>query len=109
MSTVGLSVLSVFVFSIACTTSAPFTTRPNTVCFPSSQGVATVVMKNCEPFVFGPAFAMETVYGRSCRKSREISSANSPPQIDVPPVPSPSGSPVCSMNPLMTRWKIRLS
>lgn len=26
---------------------------------PSSQGVFTVVMKNCEPLVFGPAFAMD--------------------------------------------------
>jgi len=25
------------------------------------------------------------------------------------PVPSPSGSPVCNMKPLMTRWKMRLS
>ena len=30
--------------------------------------VGTTVMKNCEPFVFGPALAMLTVNGRSCRK-----------------------------------------
>ena len=39
---------------------------PNTTCFPSSQGVATVVMKNCEPFVFGPALAMERRNGLVC-------------------------------------------
>ncbi len=34
-------------------------TWPNTVCLPSSQGALSVVtMKNCEPFVFGPALAM---------------------------------------------------
>ena len=101
--------MSVFEFSMACTTSEPLVTRPNTVCFPSSHGVATVVMKNCDPFVFGPALAMETVYGRSCLRSRVISSSNSPPHMETPPVPSPSGSPVCSMNPLMMRWKMMLS
>ena len=34
-------------------------TLPNTVCLPSSHGAASVVtMKNCEPFVFGPALAI---------------------------------------------------
>ena len=34
-------------------------TWPKTVCLPSSHGVASAVtMKNCEPFVFGPAFAI---------------------------------------------------
>ena len=37
----------------------PSTTLPKTQCLPSSQGVTTVVMKNCEPFVFGPAFAID--------------------------------------------------
>ena len=33
--------------------------RPKTVCLPSSQGHASAVtMKNCEPFVSGPAFAI---------------------------------------------------
>ena len=37
----------------------PDFTSPNTVCLPSSHGAAsTVTMKNCEPFVFGPAFAI---------------------------------------------------
>ena len=51
--------------------------------------VGTTVIKNCEPFVFGPALAMLTVYGRSCLKLRWNSSSNSPPQMDSPPVPSP--------------------
>lgn len=51
-----------------CTTSMPFITLPKTVCLLSSQGVASVVMKNWEPFVFGPAFAIETMKGLSCRK-----------------------------------------
>lgn len=39
MSLYGLSVLGfVFVELISCTTSIPFTTRPNTVCLLSSQG-----------------------------------------------------------------------
>eukprot|EP00588_Corethron_pennatum_P017790 CAMPEP_0194303162 /NCGR_PEP_ID=MMETSP0171-20130528/1093_1 /TAXON_ID=218684 /ORGANISM="Corethron pennatum, Strain L29A3" /LENGTH=169 /DNA_ID=CAMNT_0039053961 /DNA_START=93 /DNA_END=601 /DNA_ORIENTATION=- len=33
-------------------------TSPNTTCFPSNQEVTTVVTKNCDPLVFGPAFAM---------------------------------------------------
>lgn len=48
MSSKGLSVLGwVLHFSMDTTTSMPLTTRPNTVCLPSSQGVAAVVMKNC--------------------------------------------------------------
>ena len=50
---------SVGVASIASTASIPSTTLPKTVCLPSSQGAASVVtMKNCEPFVFGPALAI---------------------------------------------------
>ena len=41
--------------------SIPFVTFPNTVCFPFSQGVDAVQMKNCDPLVFGPAFAIERV------------------------------------------------
>ena len=63
ISSYGLSILFVFTFSMACTTSSPDNTRPKIVCFLSSHGVAFVVMKNCEPFVPGPAFAMLTVYG----------------------------------------------
>ena len=34
-------------------------TRPNTTCFASSQSVTTVVIKNWEPFVSSPAFAID--------------------------------------------------
>ena len=45
--------------SRASTTSMPEVTLPKTVCLPSSHGAASVVtMKNCEPFVLGPAFAI---------------------------------------------------
>ncbi len=64
----GLSNSSTLTFSIAAHTSMPLVTLPKTVCLLSNQGVGTVVMKNCEPFVPGPAFAMETVNGLSCRK-----------------------------------------
>ena len=41
------------------TTSMPSLTWPNTVCLPSSHEQASAVtMKNCEPFVSGPAFAI---------------------------------------------------
>ena len=50
------------------TTSIPFTTLPNTVCLLSNHGVATVVIKNWEPLVFGPALAIESVNGLSCLK-----------------------------------------
>ncbi len=38
----------------------PSKTLPNTTCFPSSHGALAKVMKNCEPLVSGPAFAMLT-------------------------------------------------
>lgn len=63
ISSNGLSTLFTLTFSIVWTTSSPEKTRPNIVCFLSSHGVAVVVMKNCEPFVPGPALAMLTVYG----------------------------------------------
>jgi hypothetical protein len=34
----------------------PSKTLPKTTCLPSRNGVGTVVMKNCEPLPFGPAF-----------------------------------------------------
>src|SRR5215213_8040293 len=52
---------------IAPTTSMPSTTSPKTACLSSSQGVATYVMKNCDPPVFGPALAMERMPGLSWR------------------------------------------
>lgn len=93
----GASFFPVLLLSIAWTTSAPLTTRPKTVCLPSSQGVGTVVMKNCEPLVCGPALAIERVNGRSCLGTPGALPPNSSeklrPQMEVPPVPSPSGQP----------------
>lgn len=40
--------------------------------------------------MLGPAFAILTVYGRSCFSVETNSSLKSPPQIDVPPVPVPT-------------------
>ena len=57
MSFKGLSNSSHFTPSIDEQISIPLVTLPNTVCLLSSQGVGTVVIKNCEPFVFGPALA----------------------------------------------------
>merc|ERR1719247_41405 len=64
--------------STFCTTSKPSMTLPNTTCRPSSQDVFTVQMKNCDPLVFGPAFAMLKVPGPSCF-SLKFSSANLAP------------------------------
>ena len=44
---------------MASTASMPAVTSPKTVCLPSSHDAAPVVTtKNCEPLVFGPAFAI---------------------------------------------------
>merc|ERR550537_1380188 len=60
------------------TTSMPSTTDPKTTCFPSSQSVFTVHKKNCEPFVPGPAFAIDRTPGPVCF-SWKFSSANFAP------------------------------
>lgn len=57
------------------TTSIPSTTFPNTTCFPSSQLVLALVMKNWLPLVLGPAFAMESIPG-SVWVSLKFSSSN---------------------------------
>lgn len=46
-------------YSMALTTLIPSTTFPKTVCLPSSHGHGTVVIKNWDPFVLGPAFAID--------------------------------------------------
>ena len=51
---------------------------PNTTCLPSSHGVSTVVMKNCDPLVPGPALAIERRPGWVWR-SWKFSSANFSP------------------------------
>ena len=82
------------------TTSMPCTTCPKTVCFPFRCGVGPIppsvavihsptdapagvhipsVMKNCDPFVPGPLFAIDSVPLSSCLKLGTISSSNLPP------------------------------
>lgn len=62
-------------FSISRTTSRPSTTWPKTTCLPSSHEVATVHKKNWDPFVWGPAFAMDNTPGPVCFLMK-FSSAN---------------------------------
>ena len=74
--------------SMVFTTSIPSMTRPNATCFPSNHGVftynsfpqliRTVVMKNCDPLVSGPAFAMDSMPGRLCFNSKFSSGKRSP-------------------------------
>ena len=80
----GLSFLSHLTFSIVLAVSVPLKTLPKTVCLLSSQGQGIVVMKNCDPFVFGPQFAILSVKGISCFKCSLNSSSNSSFQIDSP-------------------------
>ena len=97
----GLSFMSVSTCEIVSTTSIPDVTRPKTVCRPSSHGQASAVtMKNWEPFVFGPAFAI----ARAPRSTGclLISSSNWYPG---PPMPVPVGSPPWIMKFSITRWK----
>ncbi|CAL6285260.1 unnamed protein product [Bathycoccus prasinos] len=67
-----------FKASILRTTSIPSVTLPKTTCRPSNQEVTTVQMKNCDPFVFGPALAMDNVPGPVCFNLK-FSSANFSP------------------------------
>jgi len=62
----GLSRSSVICLSIVRTTSAPSTTSPNTVCFPFRWSCLLQVMKNCDPFVLGPALAIDNNIARLC-------------------------------------------
>ena len=71
----GLSPLPVGVLSTFLTTSNPSRTFPKTTCRPVNHGVAAVVTKNCDPFVFGPALAMDKIPGPVCL-SVKFSSSN---------------------------------
>ena len=105
----GRSSASVATSPILCITPIPEYTRPNIVCFPSSHGHGFSDTKNCDPFVFGPEFAIDTTPAPVCLRLRVISSSNLPPYTLSPPRPVPVGSPPWIMNPLMMRWKIVLS
>lgn len=64
--------------SIFLMTSIPSTTLPNTTCLLSSHEVRAVQIKNCEPFVFLPEFAMDKMPGPVCFNVK-FSSLNLPP------------------------------
>jgi len=73
--------------------TSPSGTSPKTTCLPSSQLVTTVVMKNCEPLVFGPAFAIERrkallcislKFSSSNPQSRPFSSTKQNPALSKP-------------------------
>ena len=53
----------------------PSTGLPNTTCLPSNQEVGTNVRKNYDPFVLGPALAIER-HGPSCLKGKPSSFKN---------------------------------
>jgi hypothetical protein len=55
-------------FSSASTTACPDLTLPKTTCFPLRCEVIAVVMKNCEPCVLRPAFAIESRYLHAMRE-----------------------------------------
>jgi len=61
-------------FYTALTTSIPFVTYPKTTCLPSSQSQTIVVMKNCDPLVFGPALAIDNCPGLVCLRMKFSSS-----------------------------------
>ena len=46
-------------FEINMILTMPLITLPKTTCLPSNQEVFLVVMKNCEPFVSLPEFAID--------------------------------------------------
>lgn len=73
----GLLLGPVGTFSIFLITRSPSMIFPNTTCFPSSQSHLEHVIKNWQPFVLGPLFAMESRPGAECL-SLKFSSANGP-------------------------------
>lgn len=72
ISSRGLSSSSTFTVSILVHTSMPFVTLPKTVCLLSNHGQGTVVIKNWDPFVPGPAFSVEGVKVREFFKKNAI-------------------------------------
>ena len=48
-------------FNILFTTSIPEATYPKIVCLLFSHSVVAIVIKNCDPFVFGPELAIAKI------------------------------------------------
>lgn len=78
-SSTGLSSAPVGTSPMRFTIAMPFLTRPKMVCLPSSHGVGASVMKNCDPLVLGPEFAMLSTPAPVCLRAGEISSSNFSP------------------------------
>src|SRR5947209_15317042 len=74
----GLSLLGSLAIRAICLTRARLASShwPKMVCLPFKCGVGTSVMKNCDPFVLGPEFAMASRPGRSNMSEATISSLN---------------------------------
>src|SRR5580704_12618966 len=90
---------------IAATTSMPFTTWPNRLYdLVSLWRSSTVQMKNCEPLVCGPEFAMATAPA-----SYSPWTGSSSKRYPGPPRPVPSGHPPWMTKSSTTRWKVRPS
>lgn len=68
------------------TISNPSVISPKQTCLLSNHGVGTVVMKNCDPLVFFPEFAIDNSPGLVCLTVK-FSSSNVSPYILFPPVP----------------------
>mmetsp|Transcript_42680 Transcript_42680/g.71223 ORF Transcript_42680/g.71223 Transcript_42680/m.71223 type:complete len:210 (-) Transcript_42680:554-1183(-) len=100
----GRSSESVCTFSMAESASPPPTSLPKTVCLLSKCFADLYMMKNWDPFVWGPELAILSTPRPSCVRLERSSSLKGCPQMDLPPVPSPLGSPPCTMKFLMLRW-----
>lgn len=73
----GLLFEIVGTFSTFLTMSIPSRTLPKTTCLPSRKLHFAQVMKNWQPFVFVPEFAIDNNPAESCLSSKD-SSANIP-------------------------------
>ena len=72
----GVNLVSLTILS---TSSLPSVTSPKTTCFSSRCGSFSFnVIKNCDPFEFGPLFAMLNKYFFECERNG-VSSSNFPP------------------------------
>jgi len=102
----GLLFEPVGAFSIFLMTKRPSMIRPKTTCFLSKKSAFAQVMKNWQPFVFCPEFAIDRIPGESCFMIK-FSSSNDLPYIEEEPVPSLlMKSPPWIMKSLITLWKV---
>src|SRR6202048_1657831 len=87
---------------ILSTTSMPQTPSPTTVYFPFSEGPSANMMKNCELAEFGSLErampTMPRLYGQLENSAGRLGYFEPPVPLKFLP------SPVCAINPSMTRW-----